>query len=182
MGAVSEVSGAMQALYEGDRERAEQLLPAEDELDVFHAAAFGREARLGDLLAGEPELARASSPDGFTPLHLAAFTDEAGAARLLLGADADPEAVSENEQIRARPLNTAAFARAHAVARVLLEAGVDPNGTGEAGYTPLHAAAQHGDPEMAQLLLDHGADPYSLTEDGRSPSDLAEGGVAELLP
>ena len=175
------VTDAMQALYEGDRARAEGLLPVDIELDAFHAAAFGRIARLRELLDADPGLARAWSRDGFTALHLAAFTDEADAARLLIERGADVEAVSRHAFIRARPLNTAAFARAHAVARVLLESGADPNGTGEAGYTALHAAAQNDDAELARLLLDHGADPNAQTQDGRAPRDFAEGELAALL-
>ena len=73
---IGEVSAAMHALYEGDRPRAEQLLAREAELDVFHAAAFGRESRLRELLAENPGLARDWTPDDFTALHLAAFTNE----------------------------------------------------------------------------------------------------------
>jgi uncharacterized protein len=157
---MTNVSPAMQALYEGDRGRAEAALPPDEELDVFHAAAFARNQRLRELLAADPGAARAWSPDGFTALHLAAFTDSEEAARLLVEAGADLEARSRHETITGvRPLNTCAFARAHRVARVLLEAGADPNGEGEEGFTPLMAAREHGDEAMAQLLLGHGASP-----------------------
>ena len=172
----------MQALYDGDRQRAQELLGGDAELDVFHAAAFGRERRLRELLDADLALARAWSPDGFTALHLAAFTDEVGAAQLLIERGADLEACSRHESIRARPLNTAAFARAHNVAELLLRSGANPNGTGEAGFTPLHAAAQHGDGELARILLERGADPDATTDEGRTPRDLAQGRVAELRP
>ena len=172
----------MEALYAGDRTRAEELLPSDSDLDVFHAAAFGRESRLGALLDADPALARAWSPDGFTPLHLAAFTDEAGTARLLVERGAHLEDPSRHEQIRGvRPLNTAAFAGARSVARVLLESGADPNSTAEGGFTPLHSAAQNGDADVVRLLLESGADASARADDGRTPADLAEGDVAELL-
>ena len=153
-----EVSPAMQALYIGDVEAARSALPPDDELDVFHAAAFGRVDRLREILAAELGAARAWSADGFTALHLAAFTDSDEAAGLLVAAGADLEARSRHETITGvRPLNTCAFARARRVARVLLEAGADPDGEGEAGVTPLMAAREHGDEEMAALLLEHGA-------------------------
>lgn len=155
---VPDVSAAMQALYEGDRKRAEEVLPPDDELDVFHAAAFGRSDRLREILDEEPGAARAWSPDGFTALHLAAFTDAEEAARLLVEAGADLAARSRHETITGvRPLNTAAFARAHAVARVLLEAGADPDAEGEPGATAMMAARAQGDEEMERLLLGHGA-------------------------
>jgi ankyrin repeat protein len=154
------VSTAMQALYDGDRARAERLLPGDEKLDVFHAAAFARTERLRQILAEDPEATRAWSPDGFTALHLAAFSDAEDAARLLVGAGADLEARSRHETITGvRPLNTCAFARAHRVARVLLEAGADPNGEGERGITPVMAAHAQGDDELARLLVEHGASP-----------------------
>jgi uncharacterized protein len=155
---VPDVSPAMQALYEGDRERAEGLLPPDDELDVFHAAAFARTERVREILETNFGAAQAWSPDGFTALHLAAFSDAEEAARLLVAAGADLEARSRHETITGvRPLNTCAFARAHAVARVLLEAGADPDGEGEPGATPMMAARAYEDAEMERLLLEHGA-------------------------
>ena len=148
----------MQALYEGDRSRAESLLPSDDELDVFHAAAFVRTERVREILADDPEAARSWSPDGFTALHLAAFSDAEEAARLLVQAGADLEARSRHETITGvRPLNTCAFARAHAVARILLEAGADPEGEGEPGATPLMAARAQDDVELERLLVAHSA-------------------------
>ena len=155
-----DVSAAMQALYDGDADGARASLPPDSELDVFHAAAFDRGDRLREILAADPDAARTWSPDGFTALHLAAFTDAEEPARLLVKAGADVEARSRHETITGvRPLNTCAFARAHAVARVLLEAGADPNGEGEPGATPLMAAQANGDAELERLLLEHGARP-----------------------
>ena len=148
----------MQALYEFDRERALALLPADSELDVFHAAAFGRNERLREILGADRDAARAWSPDGFTALHLAAFSNAEETARLLVEAGADLEARSRHETITGvRPLNTAAFARAHAVARILLGAGADPDGEGEPGATPMQAARAQQDEEMERLLLEHGS-------------------------
>ena len=83
------ISEAMQALYAGKRERGEALLTPGQET-VFEAAAFGRVARLEELLSEHPELARSWSQDGFTPLHTAAQNGDAELVRLLLqhGADA----------------------------------------------------------------------------------------------
>ena len=85
------ISAALQALYAGDRERGEELLAPGQE-SVFEAAAFGRVARLEELLSAEPELARSWSEDGFTPLHTAAQNGDAELVRLLLEHGADPAA------------------------------------------------------------------------------------------
>jgi ankyrin repeat protein len=170
------ISEAMQALYAGERERGEALLAPGQET-VFEAAAFGRVARLEELLSAQPELARSWSEDGFTPLHLACFAGGAEAARLLVERGADLEALSTASFAKVRPLGTAAFARDHESARVLLEAGADANGAGEGGFVPLHTAAQNGDAELVRLLLEHGADPGATASDGRTPTDLAPPGT-----
>ena len=125
------VSPAMQALYEGDVERATELLPADDELDVFEAAAFGKADRLRQLLDENPERVRAFSDDGFTALHLAIFGGHESTVRLLIERGADLEAVATSEIARVRPLGTAAFVRRPDLAQVLIDAGADPEAARE---------------------------------------------------
>jgi ankyrin repeat protein/uncharacterized protein YndB with AHSA1/START domain len=176
---------ALRALYVRGPALAHALLPGDERLDAFHAAAFGRVERLRALLADDAARANAVSADGFTPLHLACFGGSAEAVRALLERGADPEVVSRNPQVRVRPLGTAAFTRSLDCARALLEAGADPNGAGDRGFRALHTAAQNGDAELARLLLDRGADPGLATEDGRTPESIARGAgheeVARLL-
>lgn len=163
----------MQALYEGDVERARALLPADAELSVFEAAAFGRVERLREILAAEPEQAAALSGDGFTALHLAVFARQEEAARVLIDRGADVDRRSEGGIARVPPLGTAAFARSAALARILLDAGANVNGQGEGGFTALHSAASNGDVELARLLLERGADPSIRNGGGQLPADLA---------
>ena len=58
---------------------------------------------------------------------------------------------------------------------MLLAAGADVDARQAGGFTPLHAAAQNGDPEMVELFLSAGADPLATTDDGRTAADLADG-------
>jgi uncharacterized protein len=173
---------AMHALYAGDRGLAQSLMPADSALTVSEAAAFGRIERLRALLDGDPKLARSWSPDGFTPLHLALFSGEEAALRLLIERRADLEAPSRHRTIRGvRPLHTAAFVRERGMAEILIDAGAEVDGRGEGGITALHSAAQHGDVEFARLLLDRGADPHARDNKGKRPADYArEAGFSEL--
>lgn len=182
------ISPILSALYEGRLEDAEGLASAKPELDVFEAAAIGKATALAALLRSEPELAGAWSPDGFTPLHLAAFFGRRDAVRALLEAGADPSLVSRHAQVRVTPLHSAVAQEGAAdlgTAEELLTHGAPVNAGVEGGHTPLHSAAENGDVGAVRLLLSHGADPEAAREDGKTPLDLARGRgnaeVAELL-
>jgi len=173
---------AMHALYAGDHQLALSLLPDDAALTAPEAAAFGRTERLRALLDADPKLARRWSRDGFTALHLALFSGEEAALRLLIERGADLEAPSRHRTIRGvRPLQTAAFVRECGLAEILLDAGAQVDGRGENGATALHSAAQHGDEEFIRLLVDRGADPTIRDDTGKRPADYAkEAGFAKL--
>jgi len=164
---------AIEALYEGDIDKARELLPPDEELDVFEAAAFGRLERLRQIVEAEPSQLTAFSDDGFTALHLAVFAQQEDAVALLIERGADVNALSNASFARVPPLGTAAFVRSVALARRLLDAGADVNGQGEGGFTALHTAAQNGDESLIRLLLERGADPTIEMSDGRRATDLA---------
>src|SRR6059058_365795 len=105
------ISPALEALYQGDLDRARTLLAADEELPAYEAAAFGRTERLRRLLEDDPAAANEWSPDGFTALHLAIFGGSDETVRLLLEHGADPNALATSEIARVRPLGTAAFAK-----------------------------------------------------------------------
>src|SRR5712671_2309398 len=71
------------------------------------------------------------TPDGFTPLHIAAFARNIEAARALLEAGADPNVIATASFARVTPLGTCAFAGATEVAELLLAHGADPSITEE---------------------------------------------------
>jgi len=168
------------ALYHRQPEACAALLAAGPELGVLEAAATGRLDVLSAHLARDPGARDARSPEGFTPLHLAAFFGGSGAVEMLLAAGAPPDADAENPA-RVRPLHSAVAAGDHASARALLEAGADPDVRQQGGFTPLLAAAHADDPRMTRLLLDHGADPTLAADDGRDPAAMAGEKVAPLL-
>jgi uncharacterized protein len=172
------------ALFHQQREAADILLAAEPELGVLEAAATGRAERLRELLDANPESIHERTPEGFTPLGLAAFLGGPSTVKVLLehGADANDDA---DNQFGVRPVNAAAAAHDRESMRLLLEAGADANARQQGGFTPLHEAAHTDDVEMARLLLDHGADPALAADDGRDSAQMAADdgseGVAALL-
>jgi uncharacterized protein len=166
------LSAVTQARYHGHDNIVEALLEAGPELDVFEAAAVGRIERVRELVESDPALVSAFSPDGFTPLHLAAFFGHPDVARLLVEHGADTRAVARNP-MRVMPLHSAAAARQFEIAKLLVDRGADVNASQELGFTPLHEAAQNGDVALTRLLLERGADREQATEDGRRATDFA---------
>jgi ankyrin repeat protein len=159
------------ALYQGRRELAERLAAAVGTLGLPEAAALDDAERVGTLLdSGTAPDGR--TPDGYTPLHLAAFFGAARVSALLLARGADPGAVADNP-MRIQALHAAAAGRHLAVATQLIAAGADLDARQRDGWTPLLAAADHGDAELARALLDAGADPLAANEDGQRPAQLA---------
>jgi ankyrin repeat protein len=160
------------ALFNQQREVADVLLAAEPELGVLEAAATGRADRLTELLDADPDAGRERTPEGFTPLGLAAFLGGPATVKVLLEHGADPDDDADN-QFGVRPVNAAAASHDRETMRLLLDAGADANAQQRGGFTPLHEAAHTDDVEMARLLLDHGADPSIADADGRDSARMA---------
>jgi ankyrin repeat protein len=172
------------ALFHQRRDVADALLDAGPQLGVLEAAGAGRADRLRELLDADAEAMRARTPEGFTPLGLAAFLGGPEVVKVLLDRGADPDDDADN-RFGVRPVNAAAAAHDVATMRLLLEAGADPNAAQQGGFTPLHTAAHTDDVEMARFLLEHGADPSLAADDGRDSARMAaddgSSGVASLL-
>ena len=160
------LSALMRAFYRGGGPAYEAILAAAPPLDVWDR-----------LLVGESEglpAPDAWSPDGFTPLHLAAFAHNDAATESLLDGGADPNVIARASFATVTPLGTAATFGAIGVARLLLARGADTEATGDHGFTPLQSAAANGSAELVELLLAHGARPDARNENGQSAIDLAK--------
>jgi ankyrin repeat protein len=156
------MSELLPALYRGDRDRVDELLAADPELDVFEAAAVGRTKRLRELLDEDASRANAFGDDGFHPLGLACFFGHLEAARLLLDRGADVNALSTNENVQTAAIHAAAAAAGDETARyelvkLVLEHGAQPNLPQGGGFRAIDAARQNGDARIEELLLEHGA-------------------------
>ena len=167
------VSALLQARYRHDRATIDALMSADPELDLFEAVALGYADRVAERLEADPAGIGAFSPDGFTPLHLAAFFGKADVARLLLTSGADVSAYTRNPFAN-QPLHAAAAGGHVEICRMLLAAGADVDATQHGDFAPLHEAAQHGDDEMVELFLSAGADPIAVAGAMGTPADVAE--------
>jgi len=55
----------------------------------------------------------------------------------------------------------------------LLEYGANADVRNKKGWTLLHKAAYHLNPQVVEVLLNHGADPHAQTNDGKTSLQLA---------
>jgi arsenite methyltransferase len=106
------VSEALQALYAGEQDRALSLLPADDELSVFEAAAFGRTDRLRSLLSRDSTQANAVSEDA----SLRCIWPSSGSRRRHFGSLSRTERISMRPRLR-RLLRSHRWERLHSSAR-----------------------------------------------------------------
>ena len=160
------MSELLQALYRGDRARAEELLAGNPPLSVFEAAATGRTDRMRELLDDDPSLANTFGDDGFHPLGLACFFGHVDTAKLLLERGADVNALSRHEHIQTATIHAAAASNEegtdestrYELVKLVLDHGADPNLRQGGGFRAIDAARQNGDARVEQLLKQHGAE------------------------
>lgn len=164
-------SPIMTALYRGHRDVIDALVDAGARIDIFAAAALGREDDLRAAI-GNHEAVTSTSYDGWTPLHLASFFGHREAATLLLDAGAQVSAVSANN-LHNTPLHAATAGRHSAVALLLIERGADVSVADSGGHTPLHIAAENGLIDVVKALLARGADPLAVDAENQTPLSRA---------
>lgn len=155
--AANGISMVMLAQYYGRAEIVALLVQHNAQIDLYDASAIGDAERAAGWLAMQPQLANTFSPDGFTPLGLAAFFGHLEIVNILLMYHADPH-IASNNPLRVTPLHSAVAGNHYAVAAKLIEAGANVNAIQADGFTPLMGAAQNGNLQMVELLLAHGAD------------------------
>ena len=142
-------------------------------------------AYYGDLAALRAAIAAAEfgvdAPNGGhrTALMVAAGEGHAEAARLLLDAGADPNAMAGTDGARYemtmtldRPLHDAAGSGHPGIVAMLLEAGAEVDVQNAFGGTPLHSAVYGASLDSVRLLLAAGADASVEGEEG-TPAALA---------
>lgn len=166
------VSALMLALYAGRRRLALVIADQRTGVDIFEAAALGMKAHLERSLEMDPDAVMHVSPDGMTPLHLAARFHQPEVVALLLERGAEPDHVSENP-LAFTPLHAAVAGASLESAEFLIDAGADINRRQGDGLTPLMAAAATGQIEMVELLTDHGADTEARTSNGLRAAEIA---------
>ncbi len=159
------------AAYLGNGDAVAAIRALVPELDPYEAIILKDDMTLDAAIADGWDCAQCS-PDGFGALALAAFFDNDPAFARLLPLTADIDQQAENPQ-RVAAIHAATAKRNAAMVEKLLRAGADPNLTQADGFTPLHAAAHHGDAITAGLLLLFGADRRAANLKGHNAAMIA---------
>lgn len=170
--AENNVTPLLLAVYHGKAEIARLLIERGVPVSFGEAVALGDTDRVKRMLADDPALLHARTPDGYPPAGLAIFFRHGELARWLIEQGADVNAYADNPN-RVAPVHAAAASCDHETMKLLLARGADVNAKQVMDYTPLHGAASRGDIEMGKLLLAHGADREARAADGMTPADVA---------
>jgi ankyrin repeat protein len=121
------------------------------------------------MKAGRPchgianSFARATSEEGWCPLHYAAANGHVDMITFLLDANAD---ISAQDTVGCTALHVACRYGQAEVVKCLIEAGAEVNTVEDNGYTPLISASEAGHINIVKLLLTAKANPMSQTSDG----------------
>lgn len=137
------------------------------------AAALHHSAGIGDIELLKFFIAKGVDVDfqshAGTPLIWAAGHAQHDAVKVLLEHKANPNANTEDD---VTPLLSAVAAGSLACSEFLIKAGANVN-VYAGGATPLHIAADGGNPEIINCLLQAGANPDATDEDGLRPIQVA---------
>lgn len=136
--------------------------------DALHEAVRNEDLnRVKELLDAGANANGLESWNCYTPLYLAAVTNNRDIALLLLERGAKVN--KRNEGDGKTPLSTAAHYGRRDMVLLLLEKGAEVRAVDSRGDTPLHEAAWGKCPEVALLLLERGADMNAVGHHGWTP-------------
>jgi RNA polymerase sigma factor (sigma-70 family) len=166
------------AVNSGHQALADLLFDAGVEPGLHESAAIGDVERVTTALEQDPGQLDAYSPEGFTPLALAAHFGHTEVMQVLIDRGADLNRVATH-RLAVTPLHAALFGRQVAAALLLIERGADVTparggaGLKRAGWTALHYAAGLGFGTLVLPLLERHADLSRRDDEGKTPLEVA---------
>jgi ankyrin repeat protein len=172
---------------------------------LFDSIRSGNAEEVKTLLAADPGLSSARTPEGATPVLWAIYTGHVELVPLLLGSrapdffeasalgrmervaellEAEPSLINSHSPDGFTALGFACFFRHIPTAKMLLDRGADPGlaSNNALRVAPLHSAVAANLVELIDLLLVRGADPNPREGGGSTPLHSAAGhGTPEII-
>ena len=165
-------SAVLSAVYRNQKEMTDLFVARGATLTLFEACAAGELEHVERLMDENVEAINRYGPDGWTPLHLAAFFGHAKVAEYLLAHDADVAARSKNSTGNT-PLHAALAANRKIVAGLLLGHGADVDAADAEGWRPLHLATANNNLDSMKTLIAQGATVALPKKDGATALAIA---------
>ena len=137
----------------------------EPSVGIHQAAKDGNIKAVKKHLAAGTDV-NAKQKDGFTPLHLAAFTDRMEVVDLLIKNGAN---VNAKDNVGGTPLHPATAAGHKETVELLITNGADVNAKDKHDITSLHFSSTQGHKEIVKLLIAKGADVNAKSNNGETP-------------
>src|SRR2546425_2841642 len=161
------VSAILLPLYYGHQDIAQAIAAKKGGLDIFEASVLGKLERLKNLIEQDRALVETYSPDGFTPVALAAYLGQKSVTEYLIEKGANVNAIAKNAT--GFTALTGAVANNHVeISKILVKRGANVNHRYEGGVSPLMEACLNGNLELVNFLLENGADSSAKTKDEKS--------------
>jgi len=155
-----------------DNRLLDAILRRNPQLTPMEICSLGTVQQISAQVQQDPAFAASRASNGWTPLHAAAFGNNAAAAAVLIAAGAEVNARAKN-RFDNTPLQVAMLSQASDAAKVLIAHGADLDAKMSEGATALHEAAMNGDVVSIRMLLAAGADPSIRAPDGKTALDFA---------
>lgn len=167
------MNGFLHIAYSGNQEAFNQAVGLKKSYSFHEAIISGKSDQVMMQVEKNHDLINTFSPDGFTPVALAAFFNQPGLALYLLDKGANPNTASQNPA-KVNALHAAVAKGNYLLCERMIAFGVDINQAQVQNVTPLHSAAHQGDLELVKLLVVNGAQIEAKMENGDTPIALAE--------
>ena len=145
--------------------------------EIHDAVKTGNLARVSELIQASPSLVGQKSPNGWTPIHVAAAANRADMIELLLDKGADIESRAAGDWT---PLHAAAYQDASSAVLALLAKGANAGARTQDAHTPIELAFSREATNTVRVLLEKTVVPAAAPAGGDIFGSLTSAPVPEI--
>lgn len=169
----SGISALMLALYYKREDMAKVISDYCESYNLGEMIALDKQSAVEEHITHPSFNIEQYSPDGFLPIHYAAFFARPKLLNLFITKGANINKTTNNES-EVSPIHSAVAGSDYTCVKLLCDAKADINAKQHGGWTALMAASKAGRMDMVDELLSHGATIHITADNGLTALDLAE--------